>query len=76
MNSFKVVLLLGVLGMTWADPGRRPGERTHAFPEAAFEPASTNALRIPVRSPLTPQRSASRSEPSGSSRSQLTLVQP
>lgn len=37
MSWFKTMLLLGVLGMTWADCGRRPGERSDAVPEAVKE---------------------------------------
>jgi hypothetical protein len=54
MNTFKIVLLSGVLGMTWVDCGRRPEERTHAFPEAAFEAAPTNAMFGPLGAPNSP----------------------
>ena len=56
MNTFKIVLLSGVLGMTWMDCGRRPEERTHAFPEAAYEAPPTNAM---LGSPGQSDRAAS-----------------
>jgi hypothetical protein len=37
MSWFKTMLLLGVLGMTWVDCGRRPGERSDLAPEAVQE---------------------------------------
>ena len=57
MNLFKIVLLSGVLGMTWVDCGRRPEERTHAFPEAAYEAAPTNVMAAPIRGDRSPGRS-------------------
>ena len=47
MSWFKTILLLGVLAMTWAERDRRPAAQTHGWPEAAFEPGTTNALRVP-----------------------------
>ena len=42
MSWFKSILLLGVLGMTWAECDRRPAVQTRAWPEAAFEAVTTN----------------------------------
>ena len=54
MNSFKIVLLSALLGVTWVDCGRRPEERTNAFPESAFEPASSDGGLSPDNTPDGP----------------------
>jgi hypothetical protein len=53
MSWFKTILLVGVLGMTWAECDRPPLEHTRAWPEAAFEPASTNAAYLPALVPVS-----------------------
>jgi hypothetical protein len=56
MNTFKIVLLSGVLGMTWVDCGRHSQEQTHAYPEAAYEAAPTNVMSGPLHGPSSAGR--------------------
>ena len=76
MNSFKIVLLAGVLGMTWVDCGRRPEEQTRAFPESAFEAASTNVMARPPGAPHVPaQRDRTQDAPT-TAKGKFSLVRP
>jgi hypothetical protein len=76
MNSFKIVLLAGVLGMTWVDCGRRPEEQSLAFPETAFEAPSTNVMASPPDAPHAPaQRDRAQVAPT-TAKGKFTLVRP
>jgi hypothetical protein len=70
MSWFKTILLLSVLGMTWAECDRRPMAASHAWPEAAFEPAPAENRdespndRQPTSRSAGPRVIADRDEPS------------
>lgn len=48
MSWFKSILLLSVLGMTWAECDRHPAVQNWSVPDALLDTAPTNTIVMPV----------------------------